>query len=604
MRLSALDLHNFRCFTDLQLRLDPATVIIGPNDAGKSTILDAVRCLLSPTDRYGAPFERRTVASMRDLDSFLAYDQGEAELMPNDPVTIVGTFADFSQEESDRLAPLAVDGALQIGICFLPYGIPGSERGRIGPRYVLPTEHPYQIPTFSRELVTPDVPWAAGFENEIVVRGRRWIPMYGPAATLPGLVTIPGPDAPPAAPDDYLGPILGEMGRVAFGRRQDDVMDHLVAEIDELTVRASHAFSSVVTKYFDSTTSVAVTSDPLIGGEGMSDAAREALVRHLLGKVDVLLLRGEPGSDERAEISGALGAGARRALALASLELYRNDDIWPPGRAVLVSIEEPEVGLHPAAARRVAASLRELPAFGVQTLVVTHSTAIVNAAAPAGLRVATGMRGTPPSTVLEPAGLNEILDLVGATPADVLLGQRFVVVEGDSDAAAFGIWARRLGIDLESRGVRFFPAGSWSLAGVTARLLELAFGNPPIHILLDGGAETTKEVSKLRRRFGHRVDVDALELPEIEMYFSASAVQKWLVSKGLPGDRAAACLAELSGAPVTKSFLNLIHHRELGGSYNVTNGARAIASFMSETEAAPLRGHLERIAGLSSPMVA
>ena len=55
----------------LTLRLDPATVIIAPNDAGKSTILDAIRCLLSDTDRNGERFERRTVVTMRDLDLFL-----------------------------------------------------------------------------------------------------------------------------------------------------------------------------------------------------------------------------------------------------------------------------------------------------------------------------------------------------------------------------------------------------------------------------------------------------------------------------------------------------------------------------------------------------
>lgn len=68
MRLTNLDLHNFRCYVNLSLRLDPAKVIIGPNDSGKSTILDAIRCLLTETDRNGQRFERRTVATMHGLE--------------------------------------------------------------------------------------------------------------------------------------------------------------------------------------------------------------------------------------------------------------------------------------------------------------------------------------------------------------------------------------------------------------------------------------------------------------------------------------------------------------------------------------------------------
>lgn len=48
MMLEKLNLHNFRCFEDLEIEFDPKlTVIVGANGAGKSTILDAVAVAMS-----------------------------------------------------------------------------------------------------------------------------------------------------------------------------------------------------------------------------------------------------------------------------------------------------------------------------------------------------------------------------------------------------------------------------------------------------------------------------------------------------------------------------------------------------------------------------
>ena len=41
--LTSLHVQNFKCLRDVQLALGPFTVLIGPNDSGKSSILDAIR---------------------------------------------------------------------------------------------------------------------------------------------------------------------------------------------------------------------------------------------------------------------------------------------------------------------------------------------------------------------------------------------------------------------------------------------------------------------------------------------------------------------------------------------------------------------------------
>ena len=42
MRLSRLELRHFRCFESLDVDLEPVTVLVGANDTGKSTVLEAI----------------------------------------------------------------------------------------------------------------------------------------------------------------------------------------------------------------------------------------------------------------------------------------------------------------------------------------------------------------------------------------------------------------------------------------------------------------------------------------------------------------------------------------------------------------------------------
>ena len=51
MRISTLRIENFRSIKSLDLKLGETTVFIGPNNAGKTAILDAVRIAL--TRRWG-----------------------------------------------------------------------------------------------------------------------------------------------------------------------------------------------------------------------------------------------------------------------------------------------------------------------------------------------------------------------------------------------------------------------------------------------------------------------------------------------------------------------------------------------------------------------
>ena len=67
--LETLEITNFRCFQSTSVKLRPLTVLIGPNDSGKSAFLAAVEYFLS-----GRQFE--------------AWDHWRQN--PSDPVSIGG----------------------------------------------------------------------------------------------------------------------------------------------------------------------------------------------------------------------------------------------------------------------------------------------------------------------------------------------------------------------------------------------------------------------------------------------------------------------------------------------------------------------------------
>lgn len=47
MRISRLSIQNFRSIKALDLDLNETTVLIGPNNSGKTAILDAIRIVLT-----------------------------------------------------------------------------------------------------------------------------------------------------------------------------------------------------------------------------------------------------------------------------------------------------------------------------------------------------------------------------------------------------------------------------------------------------------------------------------------------------------------------------------------------------------------------------
>ena len=100
MRLTRIELRNFRCFESLDLDLDQTTVLVGANDTGKSAVLEAIDMLLNQDQRFGVDW-----AQVRRRTDERA--QGDA--------SIIGYIGDLSEVEKEAFGAAAPQGYVRFG---------------------------------------------------------------------------------------------------------------------------------------------------------------------------------------------------------------------------------------------------------------------------------------------------------------------------------------------------------------------------------------------------------------------------------------------------------------------------------------------------------
>jgi hypothetical protein len=138
MRLKRLAVLNFRNLRNIDLPLQPGTVIVGENRSGKSNLLHAVRLVLDASlpnaDRYLAPEDFSEGLSEGDRDPMT---EGEV-------IEVIVEFTDF---EDDALALTAISEALveddpATALADVPIRSPRSSGGSVVVGYVLPMATP------------------------------------------------------------------------------------------------------------------------------------------------------------------------------------------------------------------------------------------------------------------------------------------------------------------------------------------------------------------------------------------------------------------------------------------------------------------------------
>jgi len=140
MRLRQLRLYNYRSFGDATVDLEDVTLLTGPNNAGKSMLLDAVRCLLSDPAEHGPDQKNWDPSDLAPREPVrLSHGFELSNLGWGGPVRIVGIFDSLLEDERLRYQRFLVSGCLQLGV-WMESGREGRVLGET--RYfVLPDGH-------------------------------------------------------------------------------------------------------------------------------------------------------------------------------------------------------------------------------------------------------------------------------------------------------------------------------------------------------------------------------------------------------------------------------------------------------------------------------
>lgn len=338
MRITRLHIENFRSIRNLDIELGETTVLIGPNNAGKTAILDAARIVL--TRRWG---QRGTGFTENDVHR--SDPEGDPRTLP--PVRIVIVMEEPRRDDWD---PDMV-AALEDIITILPDG-----------RNILTVQ---VTCAWNSEKEAFDPAWqfldSAGHP---LPERRRAINLTGFFSYMPLFWLGALRDAA-----DEFTPRSGHWGRLLRSVRIPDELEadalRILSELDARIVAADPRLTGIA-DLIGEATQVAI-------GEGPG-AARLATLP--LGIEDMLLRTGIVLRNEELRPWLPLGHHGQGLQSLAVIFLFQAAVLQQlaeaerPGMEAVFAIEEPEAHLHPQAARTLWDRVQSLSG---QKLMTTHS---------------------------------------------------------------------------------------------------------------------------------------------------------------------------------------------------------------------------------------
>ena len=485
MKITAVRIRNFRGIRSLDLELGPVTVLIGENNTGKTSVLDALKlCLRDLGPR------RRTVFDV--LDYHLT--DSEAEPSSTDPIEIELTFSDRADDEWDdglvgrlnRVRVLQIDDKgrnhvrLRVTSRYDRSGgefvqewsfldLKGDSLGRVAPRAltVLQEELHYH---YLRAL--RDAAW------HFDARGPFWKPFLT---------------------DSQLSP----------DRKAE--IEAKLQEVNDLVV-SSHASFEQVQAGLRQVQSVV----PMATGEAVSIEAVPSRMFDMLSKAQVQL-----GTTTGAKIP--LGRHGEGTQSLAVLMLFSAFlEAQTEGVAVL-ALEEPEAHLHPSAIRALWELVR---GFSGQKLISTHSgellaeTDICDVRRLARTRDGIKAFHVPPG-LLSKEETRKFNYHIRRARGELLFARCWLLVEGETETWVYPAAARALGMNLHREGVRVveFKQSDVGMLAKVANQLGI-----PWYCVGDDDSNRAKDEPRLRENLAGARESErfAFPYPNMEEHLKAN----------------------------------------------------------------------------------
>lgn len=436
VRVVEVRVSNFRSLVDVAVELDELSILVGANNAGKTSFLDAM---------YAAIGAGRKMLGVDDVH--VAADEAMA---PQDRLVTIDVL----------LRPIGLDGkpldVFPAGSFWTNLWGPGINQDMDFREFV----------AFRTTLT-----WSE--QRDDYVLDRRFLKDWAePANWLSSEASAEHVRADQVEPIalyyiDAKRDLEDDLHRQgSFWRRLTDNLGLKDEDIESFEGVLTDLNKSIVDKSLvlqhlkDSLASVSTVVSADSGGVEITPVARR--LRDLSKGVDVAFTSGS-----QAFPLARHGMGTR---SLASLLVFRAFISWRYGLAnkhddlthSLLALEEPESHLHPQAQRALFAQIKDIPG---QRIVSTHSPYFAGQAKLSELRLFTKHQGVTrvqrlDLTDLKPDAIRKLERTVIASRGDLLFARALVLFEGETEEQALPLWARAYwGASTHELGFSFVGVG-------------------------------------------------------------------------------------------------------------------------------------------------
>ncbi|QHG65209.1 ATP-dependent nuclease [Pseudomonas putida] len=428
--LSKIHIKNFRSCKQVILPLGDFTPLVGQNNAGKSTILDAIRLVLAPK-------------------AFARTDAND----PTQPIVISACVSGITEEliaqipearHRTAIAPYCIGGDLWIRVSALGTARPSAEVWENGDldEHGLPTSwrtYPTGLPQAISALL-PEALHIRAMDDvqEDLGKGKA-------GSTIRGLL------------DEIMSPIL---------TAHQEVQDALAAVRNILAADGENR--SPLLAEFDTNANNALSS--FFPGLVLNLDVPSIDVKEFFKSGDLNVTDEISGETRRFD---TLGSGAQRAIQMALIRLLadirRNRDQDLSRRLLL--IDEPEIFLHPQGVRGLREALHVLSRSGYQVVFTTHSplmvsrdnapdTVIVRRSRENGSEVRVPMGAAVAHAMGEAQAQSRTLFELGNI-AEIYFAEKVILCEGKTDQRLLPlIYEKLYGVRPELERICFVALGS------------------------------------------------------------------------------------------------------------------------------------------------
>lgn len=476
MKLRHVLIENFRGIKRLELDLDETTVLVGENNSGKTTVLDALRlCLRDLGPRRRVVFEA--------FDFHLK--DAQADPSSADPIRVEIKFSeDASGDWDDQLI------------------------GRLNRQKILQVDNDNVSHVFLRVTCANDPDsqdlsqdWAflnlEGEELTGVTEGalgtlQREVPYFYLAA-LRDAARHFDPRG------QYWRPFLRDSQLPPEKKAE---IEQKLREINDLVV-ASHASFDRARDQLKSIQDVV----PMATGDFVSIEAVPGRVFDMLAKAQVHL-----GSPTGAKVPVSRhGEGTQSLAVLMLFSAFLNS--WPNGFPI-VALEEPEAHLHPSAVRALWGIVDGTPG---QKLISTHSGDLLSEIDVHHVRRLTTIAGKiqsfrVPQGMLSDEETRKLNYHVRRVRGELLFARCWLLVEGEAESWIYPAAARAMGLNLHRQGVRVVEY-SQSDVGLLARVANML--GIPWYCVVDDDKGRPQYEPIVLANLGSAVAADRLVFPYV-----------------------------------------------------------------------------------------